>query len=102
MLFLRLSPKIRRLATRLVAKMRSAPAVLALAQMERTPRPSARLIVLLALAVSSACFLFTLIASKEQRNVDLATFPTEAADFSGSLPPPDPSKTFTQLMAYYT
>jgi hypothetical protein len=101
-LFLRLFPQIMRLATRLVAKMRSAPAVLALAQMERTPRSAARIIVLLALAVSSACFLFTLIASKEQRNIDLATFATEAADFSGSLPTTDASKTFSQLMTYYS
>ena len=102
MLFLRLFPQIMRLATHLVTKMRSAPAVLALAQMERTPRSAARLIVLLALAVSSACFLFTLIASKEQRNIDLATFATEAADFSGSLPTTDASKTFSQLMTYYS
>ena len=101
MLFLRFFPRILHLATYLVAKLRSAPAVLALAQMERGPRPAARVIVLLALAVSSACFLLTLIASKEQRNIDLATFSTHAADFSGALPVSDVSKTFSQLMTYY-
>src|SRR5258708_24248832 len=102
MLFLPLFPQIMRLATPLVTKMRSAPAVLPLAQMERTPRSAARLIVLLALAVSSACFLFTLIASKEQRNIDLATFDTEPADFSGSLPTPDASETFSQLLTSHS
>jgi ABC-type antimicrobial peptide transport system permease subunit len=102
MLFLRLFPWIVRLATYLVAKKRSAPAVLALAQMERTPRPAARIIVLLALAISSACFLLTLTASQEQRNLDLATFAAQGADFSGSLPPTDTSRSFSQLMSYYS
>ncbi len=102
MLFLRLFPSIVRVATFLVAKRRSAPAVLALAQMERTPRQAARVIVLLALAISSACFLFTLTASQQQRNVDLATFATQGADFSGSLPSSDASKTFSQLMTSYS
>jgi hypothetical protein len=31
-----------------------------------------------------------------------ATFATEATDFSGSLPAPDASKTFSQLMTYYS
>jgi len=101
LLFLRFFPRILRLATYLVAKRRSAPAVLALAQMERTPRTAARTIVLLALAIASSCFLLTLIASKEQRNVDAATYSVEAADFSGSLPTSDASKTFSQLQAYY-
>jgi ABC-type antimicrobial peptide transport system permease subunit len=102
LLFLRLFPQILRLATYLVAKMRSAPAVLALAQMERTPRPAARMIVLLALAIASSCFLLTLIASKEQRNIDAATFSVEAADFSGSLPTSDASRSLNQLKAYYS
>jgi ABC-type lipoprotein release transport system permease subunit len=102
MLFLRFFPRILRLATRIVSKKRSAPAVLALAQMERTPRPAARIIVLLALAIAASCFLLTLIASKEQRNIDTATFSTQAADFSGSLPASDTSKTFSQLQTYYS
>ncbi len=102
LLFLRLFPHIVHLATLLVAQRRSAPAVLALAQMERTPRPAARLIVLLALAIAASCFLPTLITSKAQRNIDLATFATEAADFSGSLPASDAAKSFSQVMAYYS
>jgi hypothetical protein len=102
MLFLRLFPWIVRLATFVVAKRRSAPAVLALAQMQRTPRPAARVIVLLALAISSACFLLTLTASQAQHNADDARFAAQAADFSGSLPPSGNPQTFNQLMTSYS
>ena len=102
LLFLRTSPRILRLIASLVAKKRSAPAVLALAQMERTPRPATRIIVLLALAIASASFLFTLIATKDQYNVDTASFVIEGADFSGSLPTPAASTTFAQLQAQYS
>lgn len=101
LLFLRLFPHILRLVTYLVAKMRSAPSVLALAQMERTPRPAARIIVLLALAIAVSSFFLTVIASKEQRNIDVATFSAETADFSGTLPASDASKSFSQLQTYY-
>ena len=102
LLFLRFFPGIVHLATRLVAKKRSAPAVLALAQMERTPRPAARMIVLLALAIASSCFLLTLIASKEQRNVDQAAFYAGGVDFSGQLPATHTPQTFSQLQRYYS
>ena len=101
LLFLRLFPLLVRLATFLVAKKRSAPAILALAQMERAPRSAARVIVLLALAISSACFLSTLIASQAQRTVDLATFAALGADFSGPLPPSDSARSFEQLTTAY-
>ena len=55
MLFLRVFPLILRLATKLAAKKRSASAVLAFAQMERAPRPAARIVILLALAIASSC-----------------------------------------------
>lgn len=101
LLFLRLFPLITRLATLLVTKRRGAPAVLALAQMERNPRPAARIIVLLALALASSSFLFMLIASKDQRVTDTASFVAEQADFSGSLPTSDAAQTFSQLQTYY-
>lgn len=101
LLFLRLFPHLLRLVMYLVAKMRSAPAMLALAQVERTPRPAARLIVLLALAIAVSCFFLTLIASKEQRNTDVATFSAQSADFNGPLPSSDATKSFTQLQTYY-
>lgn len=102
LLFLRFFPLIVRFITHLVARKRSASAVLALAQMERTPRPAARMIVLSALAIAASCFLFTLIASQEQHTIDAATFSVEAVDFSGSLPTSDASQSFAQLKAYYS
>jgi ABC-type antimicrobial peptide transport system permease subunit len=102
LLFLRFFPWIVRLASSVVAKKRGASAVLALAQMERTPRPAARIIVLLALAIASSSFLFILIATKDQRNIDVANFYVQAADFSGHLPESDASKTFSQLKTYYS
>ena len=60
------------------------------------------MIVLLALAIASSCFLLTLIASKDQRNVDMSTFYVQGADFSGSLPASDSAKTFSQLKTYYS
>ncbi|HET8913277.1 MAG TPA: ABC transporter permease [Ktedonobacteraceae bacterium] len=101
LLFLRLFPAILRLATFLVSKKRSAPAVLALAQMERSPRQAARVIILLALAISSACFFLTLGSTKAQHNLDLATFATQGTDFSGPLPASDTPQTFEQLKASY-
>ena len=101
-LFLRFFPYILRLATTLTAKMRSAPPILALAQMERKPRPAARVIILLALAIASSSFLLTLIATKDQYNVATANFFVQGADFSGSLPLSNSSSTFAQLQAQYS
>lgn len=102
LLFLRFFPLIVRLATTLVARRRGAPAVLALAQMERNPRPAARIIVLLALAIASSSFLFMLIATKDQRVSDTASFVAEQADFSGSLPTSGVAQTLSQLKTYYS
>lgn len=101
MLFLRLFPGILRLATTLMTKRRSAPAVLAFAQMERTPGPAARIVVLLMLAIASSGFLLTLIATNNQRGPAAATFAV-GADFSGFLPATDASKTFDALKTQYS
>ncbi len=101
MLFLRIFPRISRLATRAVAKKRSAPAVLAFAQMERTPRPAARIIVLLALTIAASCFLLTLMMTKQVRTSDAAAFAV-GADFSGPLPASDAFKTFGALKTQYS
>ncbi len=85
LLFLRLFPFILRIATALAGKRRSAVAMLAFAQMERAPRPVARIVVLLALAIAASCFLCTLMATKQARIMDAATFAV-GADFSGPLP----------------
>lgn len=101
MLFLRLFPFILRLLTRLATKRRSAPVVLAFAQMERASRPAARVIVLLALAIATSCFLLTLMATKQQRTTDAAAFAV-GADFSGSLSSSDAFKTFDALKMQYS
>lgn len=101
MLFLRLFPLILRLATAFAAKKRSAPAVLAFAQMERLPRSAARIIVLLALAIAASCFLLTLMTTKQVRTSDAASFAV-GADFSGHLPASDAFKTFDALKTQYS
>ena len=101
MLFLRLFPVILRLTTFLAAKRRSAPAMLAFAQMERTPRPAARIIVLLALTITASCYLFTLMMTKQVRASAAASFAV-GADFSGPLPASDTFKTFNGLKTQYS
>jgi ABC-type lipoprotein release transport system permease subunit len=101
MLFLRFFPLISRLASRGAAKKRGAPAVLAFAQMERAPRPAARIIVLLALTIAASCFLLTLMMTKQVRTSDAAAFAV-GADFSGPLPASDAFKTFDALKTQYS
>jgi len=101
MSFLRLFPWIMRQASALVAKRRSAPAVLAFVQVQRAPRPAARIIVLLALAIATSCFLLTLMATNQARTTDSATFAV-GADFSGPLPASDASKTLNALKTEYS
>lgn len=102
LVFARVIPLLIRLLLKLVARRRSAPGVLALAQMVREPRRASRMVVLLALAVTSACFLSTLIGSKDQHNVDDANYYNQAADFSGNLSGVDSTKTLAQLKSEYS
>ena len=83
-LFLRFYPLCLRLGSRLAARRRKAPAVLALAQMERAPRPSSRMILLLALVISTTMFILTYTATQQQRTVDATNFAV-GADFSGPI-----------------
>src|SRR5258706_11608528 len=69
--------------------------------MERTPRPAARIVVLLALSITSSCFLLALMTTNLARASDAATFAV-GADFSGSLPASDSGKTFGTLKAQYS
>jgi ABC-type antimicrobial peptide transport system permease subunit len=101
MLFLRILPWILHLASALVAKKRSAPAILAFVQMQRAPRPAARIIILLALAIASSCFLLTLMVTKQARASDAATFAV-GADFSGPLSASDAVKNFNILKMQYS
>jgi ABC-type lipoprotein release transport system permease subunit len=101
LLFLRLFPLILRLVSMFAGKKRSAVAMLAFAQMERSPRPAARIIVLLMLAIASTCFLFTLIVTKQARTSEAATFAV-GADFSGLIPTSDSFKTLDTLKKQYS
>ena len=101
MLFLRLFPWLMRQASALVAKRRSAPAVLAFVQVQRAPRPATRIVVLLALAIASSCFLLSVMATNQARTSDAATFAV-GADFSGPLSASDASKTFNALKTEYS
>lgn len=82
MLFLRIFPNILHRLASLSARGRSTAAVMAFAHMERSPRAAVRIIVLLTLTIAASCFLLTLIATKDQRTSDAASFAV-GADFSG-------------------
>lgn len=99
-LFLRLYPLALRLGSRLAARRPKAPAVLAFAQMERAPRPASRMILLLALVISTTMFLLTYTATQQQRTIDSANFAV-GADFSGqSAPNPHHLSVAQQEAAY--
>jgi ABC-type antimicrobial peptide transport system permease subunit len=85
LLFLRIFPLLLRFAARRVHSTRGATAMLALAQIERAPRQTIRLTMLLALAVAFVLFSLTFTASQNQRAVDIAGFES-GADFAGTLP----------------
>jgi ABC-type antimicrobial peptide transport system permease subunit len=84
LLFLRLYPLLLQIGARLTVRRRGAAPMLALAQMARAPRQSARLTLLLTLATACLLFLFIFQASQSQRLTDVAAYQT-GADFSGNL-----------------
>ena len=98
-LFLRLFPLCMRLGARLAARNRKAPAVLAIAQMERAPRPAARMILLLSLIISTTMFILAYTTTQQQRIVDSANFAV-GADFSGQSSA-NPHQTLAQQTAAY-
>jgi FtsX-like permease family protein len=85
LVFLRFYPLLLRLGAWLTAKRRKAPAMLALAQMARSPRQASRMTLLLALATAFAIFTLIFTASQYQRTLDVAAFQA-GADFAGNLP----------------
>jgi ABC-type lipoprotein release transport system permease subunit len=99
-LFLRLFPLLLRLASRVAARGRKASAMLALAQMERAPRPAARMILLLALGTAFALFMLTSIATQQQRPIDAAAYRV-GADFSGPISSPTQGQSLAQVEAAY-
>ena len=99
-LFLRLYPLCLRLGSRLAARKRTAPAVLAFAQMERAPRPASRMVLLLALVISTTMFILAYTATQQQRTVDSANFAV-GADFSGPSAPNPHHLSVAQQAATY-
>ncbi|HEU5229198.1 MAG TPA: FtsX-like permease family protein [Ktedonobacteraceae bacterium] len=83
LLFLRLFPILLQLGARIAERSRSAPIMLALAQMARVPRQSVRMIMLLAFTTAFAIFSLIFTASQAQYATDLASYET-GADFSGT------------------
>ncbi|HYT35069.1 MAG TPA: ABC transporter permease [Ktedonobacteraceae bacterium] len=84
LLFLRCFPYMLQFGSWLTARSRSAPPMLALAQMSRAPRQSIRLMLLLALATAFAIFTLVFTASQTQRILDVAAYQS-GADFSGTI-----------------
>src|SRR5437667_2508829 len=84
LLFLRFFTYFLQFGSWLTAQIRSAPPMLALAQMSRAPRQSVRLTLLLALATAFAIFTIIFTASQTQRIEDVAAFQS-GADFSGTF-----------------
>src|SRR5579875_574380 len=90
LLFLRITPALLRLASRLLARGRGAVPMLAMTQLSRSPRQSVRMIMLLALATAFAIFTLSFSASQTQRATNLANY-AAGADFSGSIPSTAPA-----------
>jgi ABC-type antimicrobial peptide transport system permease subunit len=85
-LLLRLFPLILRLGARLAARGRGAVALLALAQIARTPRQSLRMTLLLSLATMFVLFTLLYNATQNQHILDITNYQT-GADFSVFLNP---------------
>lgn len=80
--FLRLFPLLLRLLARRAQRRRGLISMLALAQMERAPRQSMRMALLLGLASAFTLFALVFSASQAQRAQDLANYQA-VSDFSG-------------------
>jgi hypothetical protein len=99
-IFLRFFPLLLRLDTWLASRGRKAPALLATTQMERSPRPASRMILLLALGIAFAFYTLTFIATQQQRAYDAAAYQV-GADFSGPVSLPSQTQTLAQQTAAY-
>lgn len=84
LLLLRAFPLILRGASRLAQRNRGATTVLAVVQMERAPRQSLRMTLLLAFSVAFAIFALIFNASQTQRVIDIANYEV-GADFSAQI-----------------
>ena len=85
LVLVRFFPALLRGGSQLVARRRGAIPLLALAQLARAPRQSARMTLLLALASALALFVLVFHATESQRVQDVAAY-TTGADFSSAVP----------------
>ncbi len=85
LLFLRCFPLLLRLGAALAARRPTAPPMVAIAQMARSPGQATRMILLLALASSFAVFTLIFNASESQQILNI-TAQQVGADFSGTIP----------------
>ncbi|HEY7125931.1 MAG TPA: FtsX-like permease family protein [Ktedonobacterales bacterium] len=85
LLFLRLFPLLLRFFARRTARQPSAPPMLVLAQMSRTPHYTLPMILLLALSISLAMFALV-FSDSEARQIASVAAQQVGADFSGSVP----------------
>jgi hypothetical protein len=85
LLFTRFFPVILRLAAWAAARIRGAAAMVALAQMARSPRQALRMTLLFALATAFALFVVVYVASAQQRTREVAAF-LVGSDFTGQVP----------------
>ncbi len=100
LLFLRLYPLLLTMLARWTARGRGAIPMLALAQMERAPRYTMRMTVLLALTATFAIFSLVYTASQAQRAFDIAAFES-GADFSGDLATPADAPALASITSLY-
>lgn len=101
LLFLRLYPLLLQALARWASRGRGAMPMLALAQMERAPRYTLRMTVLLALTASFAIFSLVYTASQAQRASDIAAYEA-GADFSGDLATPGNPSALGQITALFS
>ena len=84
LLLLRAFPLILRGASKLAQHNRGATTMLAVVQMERAPRQSVRMTLLLAFSIAFAIFTLVFNASQTQRVIDIANYEV-GADFSAQI-----------------
>src|SRR5258706_14211186 len=99
-LFLRFFPLLLRLGTWMIIRGRGAVSMLALTQMARSPRYTARTILLPAFAIAFVIFTLVFNASQTQRIIDISNYEV-GADFSGDIPADANNLTLQDEMAVY-
>ncbi len=101
LLCLRIFPWLIHLGTRLMSGSKGAPGLLAFAQLERQPKATLRLILLLALALATGMYVSSFIATQEARIQEVAAYQV-GADLSGTIVVSNPKQSLKDLQAHYS